>query len=214
MPTEKVLKGLEELHQQLNRMQPAIYHVEMAQELTKQVKRIPEHHLEFMEKMKGQDLKYKTTLSNELKTYATLLSEEVEKLLKTADSNLKSIKEKQQQVENLKNTVENLVSHLVSMQVAEKLNDIQITQNKGLKALTDTVELSQELLEAHITKVEEKQLLLQTDVVAVQQGLKAFSDKAVEHLIRIQRRQTIIIALAVVIGLLVIGLGVFLRMKR
>ena len=48
MASELVLKALDNLHRELERLEPAIKHVETAAEVTKIVKEIPQKHINLL----------------------------------------------------------------------------------------------------------------------------------------------------------------------
>lgn len=52
MASQQVLNALEQLHQELNKLEPAIKHIETAQLVTQTVKDIPSKHLELLNDLK------------------------------------------------------------------------------------------------------------------------------------------------------------------
>ncbi len=64
MLSQEVLTALESLHREIERLEPAIKHVETAQQVTQTVKAIPQKHLEFLQEVKGNDAKHKDELKN------------------------------------------------------------------------------------------------------------------------------------------------------
>lgn len=63
MPSPEVLESLQKLQDELNKLEPAIKHVETAVEISNTVRTIPEKHLELLESIKKADKKFKDELS-------------------------------------------------------------------------------------------------------------------------------------------------------
>jgi uncharacterized phage infection (PIP) family protein YhgE len=98
MASEQVISALESLHRQLEKLEPAIKHVEIAQEVTQTVKTIPGKHIEFIEDMKTQSLQHKNELTklfrdqiNELITEHTNLSKVTKEILSNVQVELEAI---------------------------------------------------------------------------------------------------------------------------
>ena len=62
MKSPEVLQALETLHREIEKLEPAIRHVEMAEQVTQSVKQIPQKHLEFLKEVKSNDEKHKEEL--------------------------------------------------------------------------------------------------------------------------------------------------------
>ena len=65
MASQEVLTKLEELHRELEHLQPAIRQVEMAQQVIKSIQAIPLLYKELTEEIKKEDLAFKEELKNE-----------------------------------------------------------------------------------------------------------------------------------------------------
>src|SRR5690606_27359284 len=64
MASQEVLTALESLHREIEKLEPAIKHVETAQQVTQTVKAIPQKHVELMQEVKSNDAKHKDELRN------------------------------------------------------------------------------------------------------------------------------------------------------
>lgn len=62
MPSQEVLTALESLHREIEKLEPAIRHVETAQQVTQTVKAIPQKHVELLQEVKTSDAKHKEEL--------------------------------------------------------------------------------------------------------------------------------------------------------
>ncbi|MCC9168138.1 hypothetical protein [Pontibacter harenae] len=62
MASQEVLSALDKLHKELDKLEPAIKHVETAQQITQSVKGIPQKHLDLLKEIKEEDTKYKNQL--------------------------------------------------------------------------------------------------------------------------------------------------------
>ena len=64
MASQEVLTALETLHREIEKLEPAIKHVETAQQVTQTVKAIPQKHVELLQEVKSNDAKHKDELKN------------------------------------------------------------------------------------------------------------------------------------------------------
>ena len=76
MASPEVLTALETLHREIEKLEPAIKHVEMALLVTQTVKEIPHKHVELMEEVKDNDTKHKNELKNLFTKELSSISEE------------------------------------------------------------------------------------------------------------------------------------------
>jgi chromosome segregation ATPase len=84
MASQQVINALEELHQELNKLEPAIKHIETAQQVTQTVKDIPKKHLELINDLKAlfaEELKGITTENKNISKTTSELQTEVRKEL-------------------------------------------------------------------------------------------------------------------------------------
>jgi len=99
METEKIT-ALDRLHQELNKLEPAIKHIEKTVELTNIIKEIPNKHLAFINEQKHIELSFKESLKdlaskefNEVSTHISGESNKLKSLLIEIDSENKKLKE-------------------------------------------------------------------------------------------------------------------------
>ena len=81
MASEKVLQSLETLHRELDKLSPAIEHVQTAQKISETVKDIPNKHLELIKSIKQTDEDYKKELKEQLKSDASKITVEVNQII-------------------------------------------------------------------------------------------------------------------------------------
>jgi chromosome segregation ATPase len=96
MASQEVLTALESLHREIEKLEPAIKHVETAQQVTQTVKAIPQKYVEFLQEVKGNDLKHKEELKNLFAKDLSKLSEENKKLQKTTTEIQQQVKLEQE----------------------------------------------------------------------------------------------------------------------
>lgn len=116
MASQEVTKALEELHLQLNRLEPAIRHVEAAEQVTQMVKTIPEKHIALMEEVKAEQMALA-----KVKEAVQAFYERVDKInfperLDKLDANVAGIMAAMQAVQSRLDTVErNIIDRLRDM---------------------------------------------------------------------------------------------------
>ena len=83
MASENVINTLKSLHRELDRLEPAIRHVEIAQEITKMVKDIPQKHIELLAVIKSNDNNHKSELQQLFKEELHGITDETKKIAST-----------------------------------------------------------------------------------------------------------------------------------
>jgi t-SNARE complex subunit (syntaxin) len=82
MASQQVITALETLHRELEKLEPAIKHIETAQLVTETVKQIPGKHVELMEEIRKRDSRHKDELVKSFNTEAKLLTQENKTVVK------------------------------------------------------------------------------------------------------------------------------------
>ena len=83
MASQEVITALESLHREIEKLEPAIKHVETAQQVTQTVKAIPQKHVELLTEVKNNDAKHKEELKNLFAKELSGFTAENKKLQKT-----------------------------------------------------------------------------------------------------------------------------------
>lgn len=138
MASQQVINALETLHRELEKLEPAIKHIEMAQLVTETVKTIPQKHLDLIREVKENDSFHKEELKELFIREINSLAAESKKLVKIAEDKLSEIIENDAQY---KGELLNIFS--------KELSEIT-EENKKLRASTillqDQVKIEQEAL--------------------------------------------------------------------
>jgi predicted nuclease with TOPRIM domain len=80
MPSQEVLTALESLHRELEKLEPAVKHIETAQLITQTIKLIPDKYMELIKDVKECDIKFKGELKALFEKEITEVSVETEML--------------------------------------------------------------------------------------------------------------------------------------
>jgi hypothetical protein len=83
MASPEVITALESLHREIEKLEPAIKHVETAQLVTQTVKTIPQKHVELLTEIKNIDTKHKEDLKKLFTNELSNLTDENKKLQNT-----------------------------------------------------------------------------------------------------------------------------------
>lgn len=179
MPSEIVLGALEELHQQIERMQPAIRQVEIAEELINEVKKLPEEHLSLIGRIKEQELRFKDKISNELKGYAHELGQQVDVVVQTANGTMSNLAMHDEQLQGLRENIKVYYNKMLGMQLDLRLDAIQRTCESKLEKL----DASTGAIQMGIQNIQGRLDIIETNI---SNRLKEESDKQKVMLLQVQ----------------------------
>lgn len=127
MPSTEVLQALEELHKELNKLEPAIKHVETAVEITNVVKSIPEKHNELIEKIKneyGVLIKKIEDTNNDIYQKILISNENVNNEIHIA---LNTVKDCIESLYSMKEMVREYYEHIKMINFPERLDKLDAT---------------------------------------------------------------------------------------
>ncbi len=124
MPSKEVLTALETLHQELEKLVPAIKHVEAAQQVTQMVKEIPLKHIELLEELKQNDVTYKAELQDLFKNELIGLTDENKKLQKTTAEIQQQVKAEQEVLAKLSDMVRSFHERVEKINFPERLDKL------------------------------------------------------------------------------------------
>lgn len=126
-PSEQVLQALEELHQQIDRMQPAIRQVEIAEQLISEVRKIPEQYIELLGKLGNQEQKFKEQLTNALESQASELKRQVKTVVDSAGRMIDGAKDINKNLSALTGDIKAYYNKMSGMQLDVRLDTLQNT---------------------------------------------------------------------------------------
>ena len=124
MASKEVLEALERLHRELEKLEPAIKHVETAQEVTQIVKGIPQKHLELMSEVKNNDAKNKEDLKNLFSKELGGLTEENKKLQKATGEIQQNVRAEQEALSKLRTTMQEFHERVAKIHFPERLDKL------------------------------------------------------------------------------------------
>jgi hypothetical protein len=135
MASEKVLQSLETLHRELEKLSPAIEHVQLAQKVTETVKDIPGKHLELIEIVKETDEKFKKELKEKLKSEASKISVEVNQIIQSFKDTQGMLKAEIIDLEKLKKTIKDFHVEIMRINFPERLDEIDANISEIMAAI-------------------------------------------------------------------------------
>lgn len=138
MASQEVLTALETLHREIEKLEPAIKHVETAQQVTQTVKEIPQKHVELLEEVKSNDAKHKDELKSLFVKELSDLTEENKKLQMTTSEIQQQVKLEQEALAKLKETVQSFHERVEKISFPERLDKLDANV-AGVIAATQSV---------------------------------------------------------------------------
>ena len=124
MASQEVITALETLHREIEKLEPAIKHVETAQQVTQTVKAIPQKHVELLQEVKSNDAKHKDELKNLFAKELSGFTEENKELQKTTTEIQQQVKLEQEALAKLKETVQSFHERVVKINFPERLDKL------------------------------------------------------------------------------------------
>jgi hypothetical protein len=169
MASQQVLTELEELHRQLERLKPAIKHVEMAEQVITGVQQIPAKHQELLEIIKKEDTDFKNDLTGLVRQSHVQMKEENSQLNFTTSEIQQQVKREQQYLAELRekvNTYYDIIERINFPDRLDKLDNnisaivlaVQSVQNRldNLERnLVDRIKETAEQQKQSLTKLQE-----------------------------------------------------------
>lgn len=149
MASQEVLTALETLHREIEKLEPAIKHVEMAQLVTQTVKAIPQKHVELLQEIKNIDVKYKDELKNMFTKELSGITEENKKLQKTTSEIQQQVILEQEALAKLKEIVHSFHERVEKINFPERLDKLDANV-AGIMAAIQSVQSRLDGLERNI----------------------------------------------------------------
>lgn len=173
MASEKVLQSLETLHRELDKLSPAIKHVETAQKIAETVKDIPNKHLELIKSIKDTDENFKKELKEQLKAEADKITVELNQIIQNLkDTQILTSQNILEIAENIKNGQIDLIKSVKKTDEDFKTN---LTEQLKKEAGKITVEVNQ-----IIQSFKDTQGLLKGEIIDLEKLKKTIKDFHVE----------------------------------
>ncbi len=150
MASNEVLKALEALRKELDKLEPAIKHVETAQQVTETVKNIPQKHIDLINEVKESDFKHKGELKELFTKELEIITVENKKI---TDSNVeiqKLIKTDLEIIGKLKETVSLFLDRVDKVNFPERLDKMDATIS-GIMTAVQSIQGRLDLLERNLT---------------------------------------------------------------
>jgi hypothetical protein len=138
MPSQEVLKALEGLHLELEKLQPAIKHIETAQTVTETVKSIPQKHIELVDAIKQESVAHKNALRSQFEEELKKLSIQNEKAVQTTIDIQQQVKLEQLALEKLKEQVQAFHDKVDRISFPERLDKVDATVSGIMAAVQAT----------------------------------------------------------------------------
>lgn len=150
MASQEVLTALETLHREIEKLEPAIKHVETAQLVTQTVKAIPQKHVELLQEVKNNDAKHKDELKNLFAKELSGFTEENKKLQKTTTEIQQQVKLEQEALAKLKATMQSFHERVEKINFPERLDKLDANV-AGIMAAIQSVQSRLDGLERNIS---------------------------------------------------------------
>lgn len=150
MASEKVLQSLETLHRELDKLSPAIEHVQTAQKISETVKDIPNKHLELIKSVKQTDEDYKKELKEQLKNDASKITVEVNQIIQKFKDTQDLLKGEIVDLDKLKKTIKDFHVDIVRINFPDRLDKMDANV-AGIMAAVQAIQGRLDLVERNIS---------------------------------------------------------------
>ncbi|MDI3321976.1 hypothetical protein [Pinibacter soli] len=149
MASQEVLTALETLHREIEKLEPAIKHVEAAQQVTQTVKAIPQKHVELLQEVKNSDVKHKDELKAIFATELVGVTEENRTLQKVTSDIQQQMKLEQEALIKLRDTIQAFHERIEKVNFPERLDKLD-ANIAGIMAAIQSVQSRIDGLERNI----------------------------------------------------------------
>jgi len=149
MASKEVLSALESLHRELEKLEPAIKHVELAQQVTKMVEDIPQKHLDLQKELKDNDIQHKEELKDLFSKELIGITEENKVLSKTTMEIQQQIKIELEALKKLGDTVQAFHERIEKINFPERLDKLDANV-AGIMAAVQSVQSRLDGIERNI----------------------------------------------------------------
>jgi chromosome segregation ATPase len=150
MASQEVLSALEKLHQEIEKLEPAIKHVEAAQQVTQTVKEIPQKHVDLLHELKNENVQHKEELKTLFVAELSDITNENKKLQKTTSEIQQQVILEQESLSKLKEIIESFHERVQSINFPERLDKLD-SNIAGIMAAIQSVQSRLDSLERNIS---------------------------------------------------------------
>lgn len=172
MASQEVLTALESLHREIEKLEPAIKHVETAQLVTQTVQSIPQKHVELIQEVRTNDAMHKDELKNLFAKELSGFTEENKKLQKTTTEIQQQVKLEQEALARLKETVQSFHERVEKINFPERIDKLDANV-AGIMAAIQSVQSRLDGLERNISdRLRDMQDYQKETRAALQSGLE------------------------------------------
>lgn len=203
MASEKVLQSLETLHRELDKLSPAIEHVQTAQKISETVKDIPNKHLELIKSIKQTDEDYKKELKEQLKSDASKITVEVNQIIQKFKDTQDLLKGEIIDLEKLKKTIKDFHVDIVRINFPDRLDkmDTNVASNMAaIQAIQGRLDLVESNITDHLKNNADFQKDVRVEIINLLDQNKSFQEKnAKKHQINTYISWSILILLGILI---------------
>jgi uncharacterized phage infection (PIP) family protein YhgE len=188
MPSNEVISALEYLHRELEKLEPAILHVETAQLVTQTVKTIPDLHTKLLQSVKDDDARHKFELVTMFRQELTDLAEENRKLQHTTLEIQERAIAEQTALSSLKDKVEIFHERVEKINFPERLDKLDANV-AGIMAAIQAITSRLDSVERNLTDRlrdmqdfhKETRVGIQTTIDQVKSTLETGIEKAAQR---------------------------------
>jgi len=150
MPSQEVITALESLHRELDKLEPAIKHVELAQQVTQTVKDIPKKYIELVNELKDTDIRYKLELKDIFSNELTALTEQTKALQITTSDIQQQIQSDLESLKQLQETMRAFHEKVAKINFPERLDKLDANV-AGIMAAVQSVQSRLDGIERNLT---------------------------------------------------------------
>jgi hypothetical protein len=150
MASQEVLTALDALHRELEKLEPAIKHVEIAHQVIETVKIIPQKHLDLINAVKENDLKYKDELKELLIQEISSIIKENKKISDYTSKILEQLREALISLGRLTDTIRSFHDKIDGIHFPERLDKLDANV-AGIMVAVQTTQRRLESLERNIS---------------------------------------------------------------
>jgi hypothetical protein len=149
MASPEVLASLEILHREIEKLEPAIKHVQTAQLVTQTVKTIPQKHVELLQEVKDHDIRHKEELKRLFAGELSGFMEENNRLQRATSDIQEQVKLEQSVLMKLKDTIQIFHERVEKIAFPERLDKLDSTI-AGIMVAVQSVQNRQDALERNL----------------------------------------------------------------
>jgi len=209
MASQEVLTALETLHREIEKLEPAIKHVETAQQVTQTVKAIPQKHVELLQEIKNNDAEHKEELKALFAKELSDFTEENKRLQKTTTDIQQQVKLEQEALAKLRETVQSFHERVEQINFPERLDKLDANV-AGIMAAIQAVQIRLDGLERNmVDRLRDMQVYQKETRDTLQRGLeqsKVVLKTAVDTASKKQQTITYITWTLIVTGIIILFL--------